>query len=235
MTPILCFLDLQPVDEMRAFLPFFFESVVVRSISAEYVPGAGCCRNSGDRDRQLLAVDLAVQDGLRVGESRTNRISFLPTHRRDLELERAGRGRERVDERVGVARAGDRVLADVSGRRSARRRTPCTASRPLVASFSVLGKRDLDRLAVVLLGRVVLDRELELLRLRLRLRAGLGRRDAAVASTTERASGRRRCRPCRGRAPPYRRRGRTCARRDSSGGLILDWWARAIPHRAADY
>ena len=34
-TPTLCVFDLQPFDEMSAFEPFFFDSVVVRSISAE--------------------------------------------------------------------------------------------------------------------------------------------------------------------------------------------------------
>src|SRR4051812_36226666 len=47
VTASLCFLEVQPVEVTRAALPLLSFSVVCRPLSAEYVPGAGCCRKSG--------------------------------------------------------------------------------------------------------------------------------------------------------------------------------------------
>src|SRR5690242_16342080 len=75
-----CFLDLQPVEVRRALLPFFFDRVVSRSISAEYVPGAGCCRKSGIAIVMVLPLILPCRTALAIDELSTNSSSFLPTY-----------------------------------------------------------------------------------------------------------------------------------------------------------
>ena len=85
----MCFLDLQPTDVIRLFLPFFLEIVVAEVVQRRVDAGDRLLQLRRDDDRHLLAADLAVQDGVgRAGEQEQDLV--LADVRDDLERQRAG-------------------------------------------------------------------------------------------------------------------------------------------------
>src|SRR3954471_2608472 len=84
-----CFLDLQPTEDSSAFLPLVLEIVVVRSLRAEYAPGAGCW--SCGVIEIVIVEPLILPCSTALAEPvSTNRISFLPITGVTLNVSGAG-------------------------------------------------------------------------------------------------------------------------------------------------
>ena len=157
----------------------------MRSSRAENVPGAGCCSSGVIAIVSFLPEILPCRTACAIGDGEDEQDLLVADDRDDLELDRGRGGRERVHERVRRALARDRLLADVL---TLAIRASSDAVHDVEAAGAELQRarqrdRDLGRRGLAL--PVVLDRELELLGLRLGRRAGLGRATQKRSPSTD--------------------------------------------------